>query len=107
MRAAPENLRRGGCPYVVVKPLRAWWLVRVSVVGLVAEHGERDVAAAAGEADEGGVVFLAFCSFSVVVGPADWVGQGGERGEEERAFEFAVACAGGVFALDAGAGSGG
>lgn len=39
------------------------------VVGAVAEHGVEDVAAAAGEADEGGVVLLASGSFPVVVGP--------------------------------------
>ena len=55
----------------------------VAVVGAVAEHGVEDVAAAAGEADEGGVVFLALGSFAVVVGPAGGVGQGGERGEDE------------------------
>jgi hypothetical protein len=42
---------------------------------LVAKHGVQDVAAAPGEADEGGVVFLAFGSFPVVVGPRWWVGQ--------------------------------
>jgi hypothetical protein len=39
------------------------------LVGLaVAEHGEDDVASASGEADQGGVVFLAFGAFAVVVG---------------------------------------
>ena len=31
-----------------------------------AKHGEDDVASAAGEADDGGVVFLAFSAFAVV-----------------------------------------
>lgn len=75
-----------------------------AVVGLVAEHGVEDVAASAGEADEGGVVFLAFGAFAVVVGAAGRVCEGGE---EEGAFEFAVAAAGGVFALEAGAGGAG
>jgi hypothetical protein len=51
---------------------------------LVAEHGVQDVAAASGEADEGG-----------------------ERGEEERAFEVLVAASGWVLAADAAAGSSG
>ena len=79
----------------------------VSVVGAVAEHGVEDVAAAAGQADEGGVVFLALGSFAVVVGAAGRVVQGGERGEEERAFELAVAGPGGMLAPDAGAGAAG
>jgi len=41
----------------------------VAVVGAVAEHGVEDVAVASGQADEGGVVFLAFSAFAVVVGP--------------------------------------
>jgi hypothetical protein len=40
------------------------------VEGFVAEHGVEDVAASSCEADEGGVVFLAFGSFAVVVGAA-------------------------------------
>jgi hypothetical protein len=39
--------------------------------GVGAEHGVQDVDAAAGEADQGGVVFLALGSFPVVVGPLD------------------------------------
>ena len=81
---------------------------RSGLVGLaVAEHGVEDVAAAAGEADEGGVVFLALGSFAVVVGAAGGVVQGGERGEEERAFELAVAGSGRVLAADARCRSGG
>jgi hypothetical protein len=74
---------------------------------LVAEHGEQDVGAAAGQADQGGVVFLALGAFAVVVGAADRVGQSSERGEEERAFELFVAAAGGVFAADRAAGAAG
>jgi hypothetical protein len=68
-----------------------------------AEHGVQDVDAAAGEADEGGVVFLALSAFPVVASPAEWVGKGGERGQEERAFELLVAALGWVLAVDAGA----
>lgn len=60
------------------------------VEGLVLEHGVEDVASASGEADEGGVVFLAFGAFAVVVGAASRVVQGGERGQEQGTFEFAV-----------------
>jgi len=63
----------------------------VPVEGLVAEHGEQDVATVAGQADQRGVVVLSLVAFALVVGPAGGVGQGGERGEEERSFEFAVA----------------
>src|SRR5690606_6098250 len=76
-----------------------WWLV----VGAVAEHGEQDVAAAAGEADQRRVVFLPFGAFLVVVGAADGVGQGSERGEEEGSLELAIACSRRMFALDRGA----
>jgi hypothetical protein len=75
------------------------------VEGLVAEDGEQDVAAASGEADEGGVVFLAFGVFVVVVGAADRVGQGREGGVEEGVFELAVAGSGGMLPVDGGAGS--
>ena len=63
------------------------WLV----VGVGAEHDVEDVAAASGEADEGGGVFLAFGSFAVVVGAASEVCEGCE---EEGAFEFAVDASG-------------
>ena len=44
-------------------------------VGLaVLEHGQDEVAASSGDADDGGVVLLAFGSFAVVVGAADGVG---------------------------------
>src|SRR5690606_585003 len=104
---------RGGCCSPGGVPM---WLssrsgcglgLRGSVVGAVAEHGEEHVAAAAGQADEGGVVFLALGSLAVVVGPAGGVVQGGEGGQEERPFELAVAGAGGVFALDRAAGGAG
>jgi hypothetical protein len=71
----------------------------VSVVGAVAEHRVEDVAAAAGQADERGVVLLALGSFAVVVGPAGRVVQSGERGEEERPFQLAVAGPGRMLAL--------
>src|SRR5699024_4570051 len=79
------------------------WLV----VGSVSEHGEEDVAAAAGQADEGGVVALALGAFAVVVGPTGGVGQGGEGGEGEGPVELFVAAFGWTFAADAGAGSAG
>jgi hypothetical protein len=70
---------------------------------LVAEHGEQDVAAA-GQADECGVVFLALGSFAVVVGAADGVGaQRGECGQEQGSFEALVPGAGWELASNAGA----
>jgi hypothetical protein len=83
---AADSVENGGCPYVVVK----------------LQQGRRR-----GEADEGGVVFLAFGSFAVVVGAAGWVGQCGERGQEERPFEFSVAGSCRVLAFDRGAGAAG
>ena len=65
------------------------------VEGAVAEHGVQDVAASSGEADEGGVVAFALGAFAVVVGAADGVVEGGQRGQEQRSFEFAVAGPGG------------
>jgi hypothetical protein len=79
----------------------------VLVWGLGAQHGVKDIDAAAGQADEGGVVFLGFGAFPVVVGAAERVGQGRERGQEERAFELLVAALGWVFAADADAGAAG
>jgi hypothetical protein len=38
------------------------------VEGSIFEHGEDDVAAAPGEADDGSVVFLPFGAFPLVVG---------------------------------------
>src|SRR5438874_13408635 len=77
------------------------------VGGLGAQHGVQDVDAASCEAEEGGVVFLAFGAFAVVVGAAGRVGQGGERGQEERAFEVLVAAFGWVLAADGAAGAAG
>jgi hypothetical protein len=69
----------------------------------VFEHGVQDVAAAAGQADEGGVVLLALGPFAVVVGAADRVGtQRGERGQEEGALEVLVPGPGRVLASDGG-----
>lgn len=39
--------------------------------GAVAEHGVQDVATAAGQADQGGVVALVLIAFALVVGGAD------------------------------------
>ena len=97
----------------VVKLRGVWggrfWVGGGCPVGLpVAEHCEQDVAAASGQADEGGVVLLALGSFAVVVGLAGRVGaQGCEGGQEQGAFEVLVARAGGELAADAGAGASG
>jgi hypothetical protein len=40
---------------------------------LVFDHGVEDVGAASGEADEGGVVSFALCTFAVVSAAADGV----------------------------------
>lgn len=71
---------------------RGWF--GVAVAGAVAQPRVEDVAAASGQADEGGVAPLALGPLPVVVGAAGRVGQGCEGGEEERAFELAVAGAG-------------
>ena len=47
------------------------------------EHGEDDVAAFACEADDSGVVFLAFGSFALVIRPGSGVVLGGDEGCEE------------------------
>ena len=81
MAAAVTAARAGGCPHVLVKASgEDFWsggsggfgevgLWCGGLVGLLgAEHGEDDVAAPAGEADERGVVTFAFGSFAVVEG---------------------------------------
>lgn len=50
-------------------------------------------------------MFLSFIAFVLVVGPAGGIAQGCEGGEKKRAFEFAIAASGGVFAFDGGAGA--
>ena len=68
--------------------LRSFFLVE----GSVFEHGVDDVAAAPGEADDGGVVFLAFGAFPLVVGLGERVvARGYPGGPEERVLEFFVA----------------
>jgi len=53
------------------------------LVGLaVSEHGEEDVDAAAGQADDGSVVAFAFGAFAVVVGAAGRVFETGECRQE-------------------------
>lgn len=55
------------------------------LVGLLGgEHGQDDVAAAAGEADDRGVVAFAFGSLAVVEGLRLGAAERGERGEEHR-----------------------
>ena len=49
------------------------------VGGLVFEHGEDEVAAATGDADDGGVVVFAFGSFALVVGLGVRVVEGGNE----------------------------
>jgi hypothetical protein len=61
---------------VVVKPRRGGNGFGGPVAGLVAEHRVQDVAPAAGQADQRGVVLLPLIAFPLVVGPAGWVGQG-------------------------------
>jgi len=60
--------------------------VAVGVVGSASlEYGQDEVAAASGDADDGGVVFLSFGSFVLVVGLCVQVVLGCyERGEEQR-----------------------
>lgn len=53
------------------------WTVKLVVL----EPGVEDVAAASGEADEGGVAFLAFGSFAVVIRAAGGVAHGSQRRE--------------------------
>ena len=56
-------------------------------VGLVvSDHGEQDVGLAAGQADEGGVVFLALGSLAVVVGPTCGVGASEVQAAKKRSF---------------------
>ena len=75
-------------------------------VGLVvAEHGVDDIEPTAGQADHRGVVFLLLRFLAVVVGPADWVGQRRERGEEQRGLQGVVAPLGAGLALDRAAGA--
>ena len=78
-----------------------------AVVGAVAQHRVDDVEAASGQADEGGVVFLALVAFAVVVGPGFGVLQGGERGQEQRVLQPFVPGPVGVFAFDGGPGAAG
>jgi hypothetical protein len=70
----------------------------------VAEHGEDDVAASAGEADQGGVVPLALGSLAVVEGLRRRISQRGERGEEHGVLQPVVAPAALGFAVDGLAG---
>src|SRR5215472_2039654 len=70
------GLIRSGC-------LGQGWCGPGGLVGLAgAEHGEDDVAAAAGQADQGGVVTLAFGALAVVERLGGRVAQRCERGQE-------------------------
>src|SRR5699024_1560191 len=78
------------------------WLV----VGAVAEHREDDVAAAAGQADHGGVVALALGASAVVVGLGDRAEvRGDPRRVEQRVLQPLVARSGRELTTDRGAGS--
>lgn len=66
---------------------RDWLLVGLAV----GEHGVDDVDAAAGEADQYGVVSLALSAFAVVVGAAGRVGEAGESRQEQRGLQRVVA----------------
>jgi hypothetical protein len=61
------------------------------VEGAVAKHGEQDVDAASGEADECCDVVFPFPAFLVVVGARLRLGQRCERGKVESPFELLVA----------------
>lgn len=80
------------------------WLLRGAwfVEGAVAEHGEQDADAVAGEAEEGLGVGLSPGPAFVVVGAGGGVVQGCEGREEHYAFELSVAASGRVFAVDGG-----
>ena len=93
--SASSSRERGG---------RAVGLLAVGL--LVAEHGEQDVAAAAGQADECGVVFVS-CP-GPVLRSCDGVGaQRGESGQEQGSFEVLVPGAGWELVSDAGVGASG
>ena len=69
------------CTCLVVKPFWARFGVGVGLVGGSGfEHGEDDVAAASGDADDGGVVAFAFGSFGLVVGAGGGVVLGRDEG---------------------------
>ncbi|GAA3224659.1 hypothetical protein GCM10020256_33640 [Streptomyces thermocoprophilus] len=70
----------------------ASWLVE----GSVAEHGEQDADAVAGEAEEGLGVGFAAGSAAVVVAAGGGIVQGCERGEEHGSFQLPVAASGGA-----------
>ncbi len=79
---------------------------RRNSVGLFGfERGVEDVAAASGQADQGGVVFLALGPLAVVVVAAGRVVQSGEGGQEQGAYEFVVARSCGMLTADRTAGA--
>ena len=68
-----------------------WWLVE----GLCFEHGEEDIAAAGGDADDGGVVAFAFLDFSLVVDFGVGVMPDGDESRcEHSVFEAVVTATG-------------
>src|SRR5690606_16384721 len=87
----------GGCGEGVV-------VAGVDVVLACAEHGQDDVAAASGEADECSVVLLAFGAFAVVEAAGVGRVQRRERCEEHGVLQAVVPASALGFAADAGAG---
>lgn len=96
--------RRMGLPCV----RRRWWGSDSCgwpgfVEGSVAEYREEDVGSSSGEAEAGLGVVLSLGDLFVVVGPRSWIGQSGERGQEEGPLELFVSSPGVLFAPDRGA----
>ena len=61
------------------------------VGGVGFEHGQEDVAASAGDAEDRGVMFLALVSFALVIGAGVWVVSGSyERGDEHGVLQAVV-----------------
>ena len=82
---------KGGVPVLLLSSLIAVDCLGGLVVLAGFDHGEDDVAAAAGEADDSGVVLLAFGSLAVVEGSGVGRAERCERGEEHGVFESVVA----------------
>ena len=71
---------QGGVPVLLSSSLREVLVVGLLVGGAGFEHGEDDVAAFAGEADDRGVVFLSFSAFALVVSLGGGIVLSGEIG---------------------------
>ena len=79
---APVTRWPGGVPVLLSSGDRGSFGSVGVVGGVGGEHGQDEVAAAAGDADDGGVVAFAFGSFAFVVGAGVGVVAGGEEGGE-------------------------